>query len=107
MKDLLTDALQKKVSAALSATGGVNALYGEPVKIGNDEVVPVGRIAIELSANAQGGGSGKTGVAALSKLSAAPSGGGEGDAAAGVRIVIEPVGYLRAGANGPEFVRLD
>src|SRR5690606_41757589 len=51
MKDLLTDALQKKVSAALSATGGINALYGEPVKIGNDEVVPVGRIAIELSAD--------------------------------------------------------
>lgn len=64
-------------------------------------------IVIELGANAQSGGSGKTGVAALPKLSAAPSGGGEGDATAGVRIVIEPVGYLRAGANGPEFVRLD
>jgi len=107
MKDLLTDALSKKVASALAATGGVNALYGDPVRVGDEEIVPVGRITLELAATADADGSGG-GKAGLAKLGTLPSGGGGGKAGAnaGVRVLVEPMGYLRSGSQGPEFVAL-
>ena len=107
MKELLTDALSKKVAAALTASGGVQALYGEPITVGDEQVVPVGRITVELSANAdaEGSGGGKAGLPGLGKLTSG-GGGGNAGAGAGIRIHVEPLGFLRSTQDGPVFVSL-
>lgn len=105
MKDVISDAIRRKVSSAIEATGGVKAVYGDPVKLNGEEVIPVARITITLGAAASGGGSGDSGASA--KLSSMAKGGGRGDADASVRIHIEPIGFLRSTDQGPEFCSLD
>lgn len=105
MKELLTDALNKKLLAVLEATGGVRSLYGDPVYWHGEEIVPVARIALKLSAGAEGAGSGDAGVQKL--FGNAAKGGGGGHVEAGIQILIEPVGYLRAGEGGTQFVRIE
>lgn len=104
MKDMLSNAISEKVSAALESTGGIQSLYGDPVTVGGEEIVPVGRISIQLGAAAEGSGSGDSGAAA--RLTGKAKGGGGGSADASVRIEIEPLGFVRTTANGPEFVGL-
>lgn len=105
MKDVISEAIRKKVSSAMEATGGVQAVYGDPVSLNGEEVIPVARVVIHLGAAAKGGGSGNSGASA--GLSSMAKGGGSGDADASVRIDIEPLGFLRSTGQGPEFVRLD
>lgn len=92
MKDLITDALQKKLEATLAATGGVKALYGDPMTVDGKTIVPVARIRLVLQANAEGEGGGRS--ALKNPLSSGAKGGGGGIAGAGVEIVIEPAGFL-------------
>lgn len=104
MKELITDALNKKLMAALEATGGVRALYGDPIVFQGEEIVPVARIVLKLAAGAEGSGGGDAGVQKL--FGNAAKGSGCGHAEAGLQISIEPVGYLRAGKDGPVFNKL-
>ena len=103
MKDIISEALSRQVAMALDASGGVRALYGEPISYGDEEIVPIARITLELTANAEGSGSGKSGLAALARS----SGGGGGTAGAGVRVHIDPVGFLRQQAGELVFVPLE
>lgn len=95
----------KKVTAALESTGGIQSLYGDPITVGGDEIVPVGRISVHLGAAAEGGGSGDSSAAA--RLTGKAKGGGGGNADASVRIDIEPLGFIHNTTDGPAFVRLD
>lgn len=104
MKELLTEALNRKLAATLESLGGARALYGDPIRFGGEEIVPVARILVSLSAGAEGSGGGNAGLTgAVSNLA---RGGGGGNAEAGIRVSIEPVGYLRAGPDGPVFCAL-
>ena len=103
MKDIISEALGRQVAMALDASGGVRALYGEPISYGDEEIVPIGRITLELGANAEGSGGGKSGLASLGRS----SGGGGGTAAAGVRVHIEPLGFLRQHEGELVFVPLE
>lgn len=105
MKDLITEAITKRLSQALESTGGAKALYGEPITFNGEQIVPVARIVITLSAGAEGAGGGNAGI--TGGIASLAKGGGGGNAEAGVRIAIEPAGYLRATANGPQFVAID
>ena len=105
MKDLLSDAVAKKLNATLEAVGGVRALYGDPVTFNGEEIIPVARVSITLGADAEGSGGGDSGASA--RLNSMAKGGGGGKAKASTRVDIEPVGFLRAGADGPVFVPLD
>jgi len=103
MKDFLTDALSKKFAATLESVGGAKALYGDPIPFNGEEIIPVAKVTVLLSAAAEGSGSGNSGLGGFSSLA---KGGGGGNAEAGVKVLIEPVGFLRSTANGPVFVPL-
>lgn len=104
MKDLITDAISKKLAGTIESVGGAKAVFGEPVTFNGEQIVPVARIVISLAVAAEGSGGGNAGVTgALSNLA---KGGGGGNAEAGIRVTVEPVGYLKASPGGPVFVAL-
>lgn len=104
MKDLLTDAIAKKFTATLESVGGVRALYGDPIDFNGEQIVPVARVTVTLGAGADGSGGGNAGL--TGSIANMAKGGGGGNAEASVKVVIEPVGFLRATAQGPVFVPL-
>ena len=104
MKDLISDAISKKLAGTLDAIGGARALYGDPISFNGEQIVPVARVSVILSAGAEGAGSGNSGIGG--SLAGLAKGGGGGSADAGIRVVIEPVGFLRPGADGPVFCAL-
>lgn len=104
MKDMITEAISKKLSATLESVGGAKALYGEPIKFNGEEIVPVARVTVVLGAAAEGQGGGNAGLKGA--ISNAAKGGGGGNADASVKVEIEPLGYLRATENGPQFCPL-
>lgn len=103
MKDIISEAISKKLSSTLETVGGAKALFGEAVTLNGEEIIPVARIRIELGAAADGSGSGDAGFGGLKSFS---KGGGGGKADAGIQIAIEPAGYVKSTTNGPEFVAI-
>lgn len=106
MKELLNEALTKKLSTTLEAVGGAKALFGEAINLDGESIVPVGKISITLKAEAAGSGAGNAGglsggLASLSK------GGGGGNADASIQIQIEPVGFVCKGKAGAEFRHIE
>ena len=104
MKDLITDAISKKLAATLESLGGAKALYGDPIDFNGEQIIPVARVSVTLAAGADGAGGGNAGVTA--GITNMAKGGGGGKADASVQVVIEPVGYLRSTADGPVFCPL-
>lgn len=104
MKDLITDAISKKLAGALEAIGGAKALYGDPIPFNGEQIIPVARVRVSLSASAEGGGGGNSGLGG--SLASMAKGSGSGTADAGVNMIIEPVGYLRSTPEGPVFCPL-
>lgn len=100
MKDMIKDAIAKKLSTTMESIGGANALYGDPVTFNGEEIIPVARVTVVLGADAVGSGGGNAG---LSSLTNRAKGSGGGDAEASVRVNIEPVGFLKSTPNGPVF----
>lgn len=39
MKDLITDAISKKLSTTLESIGGARALYGDPITFNGEQIV--------------------------------------------------------------------
>ena len=101
MKDLITDALQKKLEATLAATGGVKAIYGDPITVDGKTIVPVARIRLVLQAAAEGEGGGRS--ALKNPLGAGALGSGGGVAGAGVVVIIEPAGFLSPDGDSFQF----
>ena len=104
MKDLITDAISKKLAATLEAIGGARALYGDPISFNGEQIIPVARVAVVLSAAADGAGGGDAGLTGGIRNMAKGGGGGKADAS--IQVSIEPLGFLRAGADGPVFCPL-
>lgn len=104
MNTLLTDAIMKKLGTTLESIGGAQALYGDPITVNGEQIVPVARITVSLTAGAEGSGGGQAGLPGIGQLT---KGGGGGNTEAAVRIVIEPVGYLQTTPNGLVFCPLD
>ena len=103
MKDAITEAINSKLSGTLEGLGGAGAIYGDPITLGGEELIPVARIRVRLSSAADGGGGGDSGAG----LSAMAKGTGGGKADAGMEVDIEPVGVIRSTDQGPELVSLD
>jgi|SRR5690554_7353067 len=104
MKDMLTDAISKKLSGTLEALGGAKALYGEPIEFNGEQIIPVARVMVSLAAGADGSGGGNAGL--TGSITNMAKGGGGGKADASVNVTIEPVGYLRSTPQGPVFCPL-
>ena len=104
MKDLITDAISKKLAGTLEAIGGAKALYGDPITFNGELIIPVARVSVVLSASAEGSGGGNSGLGGSLASMARGSGGGTADA--GIKVTIEPVGYLRSTPQGPVFCPL-
>lgn len=107
MKDLITDAIGRKLAATLESVGGAKAVFGDPITFNGEQIVPVARIVVKLSAGAEGSGGGNAGAGLGGGLANLARGGGGGNAEAGVQVTIEPVGFLRQTAGGPVYVTLD
>jgi uncharacterized spore protein YtfJ len=101
MRDLITDAISKKLAATLESIGGAKALYGDPIDFNGEQIIPVARITVTLAAGADGSGSGNAGLSG--SIANMAKGGGGGKADASVNVSIEPVGYLRSSKDGPVF----
>lgn len=104
MKDLITDAISKKLAGTLEAIGGARALYGDPIPFNGEQIIPLARVSMSLSASAEGGGGGNSGLG--KSIASMTRGSGSGTADAGVSVIIEPVGYLRSTPQGPVFCPL-
>ena len=104
MKDLITESIQKKLGATLESVGGASAVFGAPVQFNGEEIIPVARIVITLSADADGEGGGNAGLTGGIRNMA--KGGGGGKAGAGIQIAIEPAGYLRGTGDKMSFIPL-
>lgn len=105
MKDLITEAIQKKLGATLESVGGASALFGDPITFNGEDIVPVARIVIQLNADADGQGGGDAGLTGGIRNMAKGSGGGK--AGAGIQVTLEPVGFVRQGQDGPEYRSLE
>jgi uncharacterized spore protein YtfJ len=105
MKDLITDAISKKLATTLESIGGAKALYGDPIDFNGEKIIPVARITVTLAAGADGSGGGNAGLTGGITNMAKGGGGGKADASISVRI--EPVGYLRSSKDGPVFCPID
>lgn len=104
MKELITEELKKKLTAGLDSVGA-DQLFGSPIELSGETVVPVAKIQIELNAAAKGSGGGTAGLKGT--LSNATKGDGGGDANAGVKISIEPSGFISTNSGKPELVLFD
>lgn len=105
MKDLITDAISKKLAATLESIGGAKALYGDPIDFNGEQIIPVARITVTLAAGADGSGGGNAGL--TGSVTNMAKGGGGGKADASVNVSIEPVGYLRSTSAGPAFCPIE
>lgn len=85
-KEMMQDLANK-----IERTANVKAAFGEPV--GQDQVIPVARVSV------RGGGGGGAGDMAEGEKPRRGKGLG-----LGMQIVTAPVGYIKRGANGAEFV---
>jgi len=104
MKDLISDSISKKLSATMESLGGASAIFGDPVTLDGQEVIPVARVVVKLGAAAEGAGSGDAGSGSAFKQLA--KGGGGGNADASVSISIEPAGFVHQGTDGPRFTAI-
>ncbi|HXU29301.1 MAG TPA: spore germination protein GerW family protein [Thermoanaerobaculia bacterium] len=86
------EALIQSLGEQLTATGGAQAAFGEPVTQGDRTVIPVSRVASFF-----GGGSG--GLAAAEGRSPARGGGGGGGA-----VAAWPIGVIEVSPEGTRFV---
>lgn len=105
MKDLITDAISKKLAATLESIGGAKALYGDPIDFNGEQIIPVARITVTLAAGADGSSGGNAGL--TGSITNMAKGGGGGKADASVNVSIEPVGYLRSTSAGPVFCQIE
>lgn len=105
MKEFLSEAIGNKVQQSLERFAGADALFGQPVKMGGGEIIPVGKVIVRTGSQAEGEGGGDAGGGARLKQMAKGSGGGV--AQASVQVEIVPVGFIKDGADGPVFVAID
>lgn len=94
MNEVLSDAVTKKLSAMMEALGGASALYGDPVILNGEEIVPVARISVIVGGIESGA---RGGVTNLSRNASEPP----------VRMIIESVGFLQSSPDGPVFCAID
>ena len=104
MKDIITDEIKKKLSMTIESVVSANMLFGDPIELNGEQVVPVAQVIINLSATAEGGGSGTAGF--KNSLTSLAKGGGEGKADSGVKITVEPIGLISTKTGEPKLVRL-
>ena len=105
MKDLITDAISKKLAVTLESIGGAKALYGDPIDFNGEQIIPVARVTVTLAAGADGSGGGNAGL--TGSITNMAKGGGGGKADASVNVSIEPVGWLRSTPAGPVFCPIE
>lgn len=89
--------LMAELSDRISKTASARAVFGEPVKSGENMIVPVARVAV------RGGGGGGTGEGPVKGDESGKLGQGTG-MGLGLNIMATPVGYINVAPTGAEFV---
>jgi len=105
MKNIITDEITKKLATTLNSTVSANMIFGDAIELNGEQYIPVAKVVINLSADAEGGGSGNAGL--KSSFTNMAKGGGEGKAESGVKITVEPVGLVSSKSGEPTLIPLD
>lgn len=105
MKNIITDEITKNLATTLKSTVSANMLFGEVIELNGEQFIPVAKVVINLSADADGGGNGNAGL--KSSFTNMAKGGGEGKAGAGVKISVEPVGLVSSKSGEPKLIAFD
>lgn len=104
---ILSDNLAASITKSIESLGGARAVFGEPIKAGDTQIIPVARIRIQLASAAEGQGGGDIAQSGGTRLLGQKlGGGGGGKAGAGVTIDIEPVGYIENAAGQTRYCTL-
>jgi len=105
MKDIISDEIKKKLSMTIESVVSTNMLFGDPIELNGEQLIPVAKIVINLSARAEGSGGGNAGL--KGSLASLAKGGGEGQAGSGVKITVEPLGLISSKSGEPKLIPLD
>ena len=101
---ILSDNLAASITKSIESLGGARAVFGEPIKAGDTQIIPVARIRASAAEGQGGGDIAQSGGTRL--LGQKLGGGGGGKAGAGVTIDIEPVGYIENAAGQTRYCTL-
>lgn len=99
------ETIATQIAQIIQKEANVNAIFGEPRKLDEHVIIPVARVEISLA----GGGGGGTGPASKpegEESSAASKVGGTGGGG-GLDIKVRPLGFIRDGSEGAQFVAID
>lgn len=99
------EAVAAQLAQTIQKEANINAIFGEPKQLDQHTIIPVARIKVTL---AGAGGGGKGPAPGGAEGGDAPSGtaGGTGGGG-GMDIEVQPIGFIRDGADGAEFVAID
>lgn len=109
MKDLITESITNQIQSALKAAHGAESTFGAPIDFQGKSIIPVARVTIILNAQSSGGGGGnienKESASKNEKFGIASmlGGGGSGNADAGIKIEITPIGFISEQNGNPVF----
>lgn len=100
------EAIAAQIAQTIQKEANINAIFGEPKQLDQHTIIPVARIRVAFGGGA-GSGSGpapakKQDAAEASVGTAAAIGGG-----GGLEIEVQPLGFIRDGADGATFVAID
>jgi uncharacterized spore protein YtfJ len=99
------EAIAAQIAQTIQKEANINAIFGEPKQLDQHTIIPVARIKVAFGGGA-GSGSGltprKKDEAPESVSSASAIGGG-----GGLEIEVQPLGFIRDGADGPTFIAIE
>lgn len=108
------ESIVAQIAQTLQKEANIDTIFGQPRKLDEHVIIPVARVEIKLTG---GGGMGSgTGPQATPTTEAGESGdkpkptlmGGMGTGAGGgLEVHVHPLGFIRDGKNGAEFIAID
>ena len=96
------EAIATQLTQVIQKEANIKAIFGEPMKLDEHTIIPVARVKITLGG---GGGSGTGPTPTPGKtdevgIAGASAGGG------GLDIDVQPLGFIRDGAEGATFIAI-
>ena len=100
------ETIAAQLAQTIQKEANINAIFGEPKQLDQHTIIPVGRVRVTF-----GGGAGSgSGLAPAKKSEGAEAGASTASAIAGgggLDIEVQPLGFIRDGAEGAVFVSID
>ncbi|MFV8750195.1 hypothetical protein ACNOYE_06565 [Nannocystaceae bacterium ST9] len=111
------EAIVAQLAQTIQKEANVDAIFGQPRKLDEHVVIPVARVEIKINGGGgMGSGTGPQATSATATSDAATAsdkplptlmGGQGGGAGGGIEVHVLPLGFIRDGKNGAEFLAID